>query len=128
MAKKDAGTNPTIRFAKVTIDETEYSLAYSYGAIAKAEKLTGCNLLLGMVNISDLSDTGFPAANVVLGLFWSALSVAHPHMTMNDAAVLIRPDTIGSVIDAYREAQNLSSKDYKPAEKKSVAEPDANQN
>jgi hypothetical protein len=121
MAKKVAGTkdDPTIRFASITIDETEYKLAYSFAAIAKAEKPTGCNLLSGMVSVSNILDTGFPGASVVLGMFWAALSVAHPDMTWNDAAVLIRPDTVADIWHAVQEAQALSRKDYEP-EKKSV--------
>lgn len=120
MAKKVAGTkdDPTIRFASVTIDETEYKLAYSFAALAKAEKVTGCNLLSGMVSASNILDTGFPGASVVLGLFWASLSVAHPDMTMNDAAVLIRPDTVAEIWQAVQEAQSLSSKDYDPEAKK----------
>ena len=126
MAKK-ATHNPTVRFANITIDETEYKLAFSFGALAKAEKQTGCNLLSGMVSASNVLDTGFPGASVLLGMFWAALSVANPDMTLDDAGALITADNVAKVWEVVQEAQALSSKEYKPEEKKIEEVKTANQ-
>ena len=117
MAKK-ATHNPVVRYASITIDETDYKLAFSFGALAKAEKQTGCNLLSGMVSASNILDSGFPGASVVLGMFWASLSVALPDITIDEASALITADNVAEVWTAVQEAQALSSKTYKPEEKK----------
>jgi|ERR1035441_77955 hypothetical protein len=117
MAKK-AAHNPVVRYASITIDETDYKLAFSFGALAKAEKQTGCNLLSGMVSASNILDSGFPGASVVLGMFWASLSVALPDITIDEASALITADNVAEVWTAVQEAQALSSKTYKPEEKK----------
>jgi hypothetical protein len=129
MAKKVAGTkdDPTIRFAEVEIDDKVYKLAYSFAAIARAEKVTGVNMLLGMVGLDDIAADGFPGANYVLAHFSAALSVAHPELGYDDVAGLIRPDNIGDIFAACREAQRLSRKDYVPEKKSATPEPEVSQ-
>lgn len=105
MPKKSvAGTkdDPTIKFATLALDGQEYSLCYSFNAIALAEKTAGCNLLSGLQTLTDLS------AMQLRGLLFAALTVAQPELTINDVAKLIRLDTIGPITMAIAQAYTLS--------------------
>jgi hypothetical protein len=99
-----AGTaaDPTIQFAKLELDGETYKLAYSFNAIALAESVSGCNLLEGLRNLSNLS------AGQLRGLFYAALSVADPKITIEQAGALIAVDATHSITDAIVEAYILS--------------------
>ena len=105
--KTVSGTSldPTIQFAELIIDEVPYKVAYSFNSIAIAEKLTNTNLLTGLVCILG---AGGLNAEQLLGLFFAALLVAQPTMTLEQAGSLIRPDTMPAVIEAIGKAYNLS--------------------
>jgi hypothetical protein len=102
--KTVAGTvlDPTIQFSSITIDEQTYKLCYSFNSLAIAEKNAGCNLLRGIESLQDLS------AIQLRGLLYAALLVAHPDITIEQAAHLIRIDTLGPVTLALAEAYTLS--------------------
>lgn len=113
MAKKKtvAGTvaDPVIQFAKLSIDGTEYQLAYDFNEIAVAEQLTGLNLLTGLINLwNDLTDPKLMGGAIIRGLLYAALRVAKPDTTIEDAGRLLRVDTVANVVDAIREAYALS--------------------
>jgi hypothetical protein len=111
--KSVAGTasDPTIKFATVEIDGDKYKLAYSFNAIAEAEAMAGCNLLQGMQTLQDLS------ATQLRGLFYAALSVARPSMTIEEAGKLLRFDTMPAITNAIADAYILSMpKKEEPAE------------
>jgi hypothetical protein len=105
MAKKNvAGTaaDPVIKFATLTLDGREYRLAYSFNAIAEAERAAGCNLLAGLENLSDLT------ALQLRGLLYGALMVSNPDITIEQAGAMIRLDTLDPVTAALAEAYGLS--------------------
>jgi len=99
--------DPTLQFADLEIDGVKYKLAYSFQAIAEAEGLAGCNLLDGLKNLMDLS------ARQLRGLFFAALSIAHPKITIEGATGLIKIDNIVPITRALAEAYNLSIPDKK---------------
>jgi hypothetical protein len=108
MAKRSvAGSalDPTIQFARLEIDGLSYKLAWSFNAIAEAESVAGCNLLSGLENLSALSALQFR------GLFYAALSVAQPAMSIEKAGRLVRLDTKGPIANALAEAYQLSMPD-----------------
>jgi hypothetical protein len=112
MPKKSVAStalDPTIQFATLTIDGELYKLVYSFNAIAKAEGVTGCNLLNGLLSLESLS------AVHLIGLLYAALSVAHPDMTVEKAGELVRLDTISSITQALAEAYALSMPQKKTA-------------
>jgi hypothetical protein len=114
MSKRSvAGTvaEPTVQFEELEIEGEIYNLVYDFDAIAKAEKLVGCNLLAGMAGI--IIEEGYYSASQVLGLFYASLQRAHPKMTMRDVAVLCRIDRIPDIVDAIRGAYNKSMPDVK---------------
>lgn len=105
MAKRTvAGTanDPTIQFANLEMDGETYPLAYSFNAIAEAERLAGCNLLAGLENLMDLT------ALQLRGLLYAAMSVANPKVTIAQAGALIRIDTIPTITNAMADAYRLS--------------------
>ena len=93
-----AADNPTVKYAHVSVDGETYKLIYNYAAIAAAERLAGCNLLMGLENLMSLSASQF------LGLLYAAMSKAQPKLTMDDVAELIRLDTMGMLQEALAEA------------------------
>ena len=107
--------DPTIQFAKLIIDDTEYSLCYSFNAIAEAEAASGTNLLRGLESLVDLS------AIQLRGLLYAALLVSKPETTIEDAAKLIRLDTIGPITSALAQAYTLSMPSSKKSEEAEVA-------
>ena len=104
-SKSVAGTadDPTVKFASLTIDEQEYKLVWSMNALAKAERLTGINLLKGI-----RSNLLNPSAEELRGLLYAAMSIAQPKLTLDDVGNLIRPDTWDIAIVALIEAYTLS--------------------
>jgi len=109
--RKTAGTvnDPTIRFAVLKIDEKDYSVCYDFGAIAEAEKATGANLLQGLAAL--LLDSA--TANQYLGLFFAGLRKAQPELTLDEAARLVRIDTMPDIRFALVQAYNLSMPEKK---------------
>jgi hypothetical protein len=97
--------DPTLQFADLEIDDKTYKLAYSFQAIAEAEHLAGCNLLSGLDNLQELS------ARQLRGLFFAALSIAQPKITIEQSTALIRLDTTYSIRLALAKAYNLSIPD-----------------
>jgi hypothetical protein len=116
--------DPTILFATLMVDGKEYKLAYSFNAIAAAERTAGCNLLTGLESLSDLT------AQQLRGLLFAALSIAHPTvkegekerlLTVEDAGQMIRLDTIAPITTSLAEAYRLSM----PEKKKDPTQADA---
>jgi len=123
MAKQHtvAGTidDPTIQFAPLTLDGKTYQLAYSFNAIAEAERVAGCNLLQGLEALGSLS------ALQLRGLLYAALKLASPKVTIEQAGSLIRLDTLSKVTAALAEAYQLSlpeKKNQDPPEAAAAAE------
>jgi len=96
--------DPIIEFTPLEIDGQTYELAWDFGAIAEAEKVTGCNLLQGVAGLL----TNGATAGQLLGLFYAALKVAQPDITMLEASALCRIDTIPDVTRAIARAYNAS--------------------
>lgn len=111
MSRKIANTtaDPTIEFAALEIDGETYRLCYDFGAIAEAEKLTGCNLLQGIAYILVNGAT----ASQFRGLFYAALRKAHPKMTIAEADRLVRIDTMADIRTAIETAYTLSMPEAK---------------
>jgi hypothetical protein len=97
-----SSADPTIKFSTLTVDDQEFQLCFSFNSIALAEHHANCNLLHGLENLSDLS------ALELRGLLYAAMTLAKPDTTIEDAAKLIRLDTIGPVTMAIAEAYSLS--------------------
>jgi len=99
-----AGTaaDPLIQFSTLEINGETYKLAYSFNAIAIAESVSGANLLEGLRNLTNLT------ASQLRGLFYAALSVADPKITIEQAGALIAVDATHSITDAIVEAYILS--------------------
>jgi|ERR1700722_837381 len=103
------GVDPTIQFAKLTLPSGEYKLAYSFNSIAEAERVASCNLLEGLENLGALTALQFR------GLFYAALSIAHPGMTIERAGDLIGLDAEErlAVANAIAKAYRLSMPEKK---------------
>ena len=94
--------DPTIQFSTLTIDGTDYKLAYSFNSIAIAEHEAKTNLLEGLLNLSSLN------ASQLRGLLYGSMLLAQPKTSIHEAGSLIRLDTIGPVTQAIAEAYSLS--------------------
>lgn len=119
MAKRSvAGTaaDPTVPFAELEIDGKAYRLAYSFNAIAEAEHVAACNLLVGLERLSDLT------ALQLRGLLYAALGVANPKITIEQAGALVRLDTILPITLALAQAYRLSMPD-KPVDPPEASAP-----
>ena len=106
MAKKSvAGTvaDPAVRFATLKIGEKEYKLAFDFNAIAEAERVCGVNLLAGGLTFNPP-----PSANQFRGLFYAALSVADPEVTVEAAGRLITFQSLGPITRALMDAYGVS--------------------
>ena len=116
-----AGTaaDPLIQFAELELDGQDYRLAYSFNSIAEAEKVAGCNLLSGLWDLSNLT------ALQLRGLFYGALRIAHPDMTIATAGDLIRIDTTAAILEALGRAYGLSMPPKKPANPPEAVAPPA---
>ena len=115
-----AGTaaDPLIQFSTLEINGETYRLAYSFNAIALAESVAGCNLLEGLRNLSNLS------ASQLRGLFYAALSVANPKITLEEAGALIAVDGTVQITDAVVEAYILSMPKKKEPDPPAAVAPD----
>lgn len=102
-----------MEFAKLTIDGTEYTLAYDFNEICNAEELIGINLLSALENV--LTNRSITAAQL-RGLFWAALESgpepAFPKKTREEsldiAGSLVRLNTLGPIKKALGNAYSLS--------------------
>lgn len=108
-----AGTveDPTLKFSTLELGGKTYRLALTYNLIAKAEPMSGCNMLEGLDNLHALSAVHFR------GLAYCALHTAHPELTLDDVGDLIgldpenRLSVIAAVAEAYRLAMPGPRKD-----------------
>ena len=99
-----------MKFAKVTIDGVEHTLAYDFNEICKAEEYTGCNLLGALQHLNELH------ATELRGLFLAALEAGpeqafpgkSPQDALEEAGKLIRLDTVIPIIEALSKAYQLS--------------------
>jgi hypothetical protein len=112
MAKRNvSGTeaDPTIRFAPLELGGVTYQLAYDFNAIAEAEFLARCNLLSGLESLQSLTAAQFR------GLFYAALSPAHPEITVQEAGRMITlEDGVRlKIANAIAKAYKLSMPDKK---------------
>lgn len=101
-----AGTasDPLVKFWPLELDGKTYKLSYDFNAIAEAEKLAGCNLLMGMGAML----ISYTTAQQMRGLLYAAVRKAHPKMTIEECGQLIRIDTIADIKDAIVHAYNES--------------------
>jgi len=123
MAKRtvaDTVLDPTVKYATLEIDGTSFKLAYDFNAIAEAEKVAGCNLLLGLAKIL-ISGAD---ASQIRGLLYAALRKAQPKMTIDDAGTLIRIDNLVDIQNAILEAYRLSMPEAKKNEDPTEAGPE----
>lgn len=107
--------DPTVEYAPLVIDEAEYALAWSFGAIAKAEALCRRSLTQDMNLMQGIASFILDLANAqqYLGLLHAALTLAYPEVTLDQAAALIRIDTLPDIRLALITAYNLSMPEKK---------------
>lgn len=118
MRKSVAGSvaDPTLKFAKLKLGGEEYSLCYSFNAIAEAERVAGCNLLIALEGLQNLS------AIQLRGLLYAALTKAHPDISIERAGALIGIKSLGPITTALASAYSLSMEDpANPPEAESAA-------
>jgi hypothetical protein len=96
--KKSAAPNPTVKYAKIAIDEETYSLAFDFNAIAVAEEVSGVNLMKALSNLNDLSASQFR------GLLYAALIKAQPEIAIEEVGQLINLTTMAPLQLALAEA------------------------
>lgn len=105
-----------MEFAKITIDDKEYTLAWDFNELVKAEALLpGVNLLAALYDLADLS------AAQLQGLFYACLEAGpepafpgkSPQESLKLAGDLIRFDTLKDVIHGINQAMMLSVPDGK---------------
>lgn len=86
------------------VDGKEYALAYDFNAIADAEQSAGCNLLAALETLSNIS------AVQLRGLLYAAIvpEPKEPRLTLLEAGMLIRVDTIAPITKALADAYMLS--------------------
>lgn len=97
--KSVSGTalEPVYNFHNLELNGKTYKLAFSYNAIAKAERVAGVNLMKAL-HLQDLDTNQFMAT------FFAALSVAHPKITLDQAGELISLDNFPAIREALLHA------------------------
>jgi hypothetical protein len=110
MSKKKTVANtvvdPTIRFATIELGEESFKLAYSFNSIAECEAKTGVNLLEGLNDLNNIN------AAMLRGLLWSAMIVAQPDTTIEDAGNLITFKNKQTIYNGIVNAYLLSMPDW----------------
>jgi hypothetical protein len=109
--------DPLVEFAKLEIDGKTYELAWSFNAIATAERSINAgrpveervNLLHGVAALL----VSAMAAEELQGLLFAALSLAHPKLTMKESNALVRIDTLVDIKNALLRAYNVSMPEAK---------------
>src|SRR5579872_7172332 len=102
---KTATPAPIVEFVTLEIDGEVYSLGgLDFNAIADAELVAKCNLLLGIAGML----TNGMTAQQTRGLLYASLRRAHPKITLQDAGNLVRVDTLPDINDALLRAYNAS--------------------
>lgn len=104
--------DPTIDFTPLVIDGESYRLAFSFNSICLAERATGLNLLHA-IQTQSLDSNQFRA------IFFAALAVAHPSMTVEKAGNIIGFDTISLITEKISACWTAS---MAPAKKEESAE------
>jgi hypothetical protein len=102
-----AGTadDPTIQYAKLTVDGEVFNLCFDFNAIALSEAMApGSNLLEGLQNLRYLN------AVQLRGLLYAAILKAHPKMTLFGAGQLCRLENIPEITEAIASAYAYSIK------------------
>ena len=111
-----AGTpaDPTVRYTPLALDGAKYHLCFDFHAIAKAEEMTGMELLFG-VDFSKISALRLRA------MLLACLLKAHPEMTLDQVTKYIVHRNIFTIQDAVSRAWVNSTPDH---EEQNAAAPD----
>jgi hypothetical protein len=98
------GSDPTLPKVSITVGGKVYFLAFDFNSIAKAEELTGLNLLKSL-DFTDLSITTYRA------LLFSALLKGNPDITLEEVGDMITVKNMTEVTLALVEAWTGSKPD-----------------
>lgn len=105
--------NPTLPKVSVIVGGTEYSLCFSFNALATAESLTGLNLLRSL-DFQNISAVTFRA------LLFASLLDGQPELTLQDAGSLITaknaPELMSAVVKAWVDSNAEPEEDSKNGE------------
>lgn len=114
-----AGTpaDPTIRFTELKLNGKTYSLLYDFEAIAKAEDLTGLELLVG-VNWRKIN------ARRIRAMLYASMLQAHPDITMKEITGLLSLRNVPRIEQALAECWLDSSADPEPKANPPQPEPE----
>jgi hypothetical protein len=124
MAKSEsvAGTerDPQRLFTRVELNGEEYKLIYTFGSLAEAEKLCGCNLLQGILKWNEMS------AVQLRGLLYAALRTLQPKMTLEQVdSLLSHVDDVAAAMSALLDAYNVSMRKSTPVPTEGGSSPPA---
>ncbi len=110
--KPKSAESPVRRFSELRAGERVYKLCYDFGALRRAEKQSGLNLLAALGRLSELDLTQFTA------LLAAAIEPAQPGFTVEDAEDLLSSDfgLLVTAIQALGEAYRLSMPEVNPHE------------
>ena len=113
-----AGTpaDPTVRYVPLKLGGTTYQLCFDFEAIAKAEEMTGMNLLFG-VNWSNIGVTR------VRAMLTACMLKAHPDMRPEKLTRYIEHKNIGDIQAALIKAWVNSTPDADEDENPPEPEP-----
>jgi hypothetical protein len=106
------GDDPNIEFEELDLDDIppsdrrdgKWLLCFDFNAIARAEKITGLNLLQGISGF--LANTA--TASEYIGLLYAGLLKAHPRVTPEKVGELVRLDLLQDIRIALIRAFNRS--------------------
>jgi hypothetical protein len=112
------GEDPTLPDVTLILGGVERKLCYDYNAIVLAEKMTGVNLLEGVV--------GQMTATNLRGLLWASLKRESPDLTIDQVGALIQPRALGIIQQAlmavwFGSIAELDEKDETPGEAEAQA-------
>lgn len=101
--------DPTIDYTELRVNDKTYFLAFSFNSICMAERATGLNLLHA-IQVQSLNALEFRA------VFFAALSVAHPSITLEKTGDMITFDTLPMITTAISKAWTSSMSEPKKDE------------
>ena len=105
--------DPTVPKVLLALDGEEYFLTWDFNSIARAESLTGLNLLFAVDLDPNIS------AGQLRGLLWAALQKFQPEMTLDQVGGMIHPRHAKTIIRALNEAFHGSQPDPEKKDEKS---------
>ena|SRR5450631_1424828 len=111
--------NPTKPTVTLTVEGTDYELAFDFESIALAEEVTGRPLITGLRG----KDIIAPTVSLVRAMLYATLHSYDASVTFDAAKAMVTRKTLGSIWNKVLEAWSLGIVDDDEDEAEDIADP-----